>query len=352
MRMLASGLVDWSARVHREGVFSPPYPVSIQRGLDRLTAMTMAVDAPAPRSAMDLARWAHEPFQQWPIQLHVDGIDGSEALLRNGKPTQACIEWAVLSGDVEAEVRERDLVHAVMQICQELDTPDLYVRFRRLLVEKPAMSERDFALTLARAELSPLSAQLQAAYQPAPAEALIDGEAVVCAGCGQLWTIDSSGLRRCQEWDCPKPDQEKTRLPAREGVLWLTRELRTFIAAPGRAELRIADKLTSKGLDVRLWPDYDACDVFPVQAPLAADVKSWSNPVRLAWRLNEKPFHPPAEAEQGFIVIATEHTASRPDYLRTLRHHCSWLTSTAHVEAISERAYIRRVLARAKGTPK
>lgn len=349
LRMLASGLVDWSARAHDDAGLSPPYPVSIQRGLDRLTAMSITLGTRAPRSAMDLARWAHQPFGDWPTQLNIEGVDPDETLLRNGQPTQACLEWAVLSGDVEAEVRERDLLHAVLQNCREHDNPDLYVRFRRLLVEQPAMSERDFALMLAMPELTPLATQLQAAYRPAPAEALLDGEAVICDGCGHLWTADSTGTRRCQEWDCPNPAQERKRLPEREGVLWLPRELRMFISGPGRAELRIADTLSRKGLDVRLWPDYDACDVFPVQAPFAADVKAWSNPVRLAWRLNDRPFQPPAEAQKGFIVIAAEQTVGRPDYLRTVRHHCTWLKSTSRVEVTTERAYIRRVAQRAKG---
>ncbi|GAA5117989.1 hypothetical protein GCM10025762_33970 [Haloechinothrix salitolerans] len=342
--LVASGLVELSQILERQGAFPVPYPAALQRALDRLTAMGVIAGAEVPRSVMDLAAWAHRPFVQWPFRPAVEGLNDDESLLMDGKPTKACLEWAVVSGDVEGEIRERLLIHGVLDVCKANDDPDAYVRFRRLLVEKPAMSERDLLVTMAQPEFAILAQHLRGAYRAAPAEALATGEAVVCGGCGHLWTLQADGVRRCSEWDCPAPTTIKKRLPASEGVVWLSRELRMFVSGPGRAELRIAKTLERAGVTAQLWPDFDACDVLPVEVPWAADVKSWTNPVRLAWRLTERPFVLPRGAERGFIVIAKEQTTGRPEYLRALRNHCTWLKGQSRIEAVSEKTFIDRVV--------
>lgn len=344
MSLVASGFVELSQKLDRQGTFPVPYPSALQRGLDRLTAMGVVAEAEVPRSVMDLAAWAHRPFSEWPFRPDVEGLNDDESLLVDGKPSKACLEWAVVSGDVEGEIRERLLIHGVLDVCKANDDPDAYVRFRQLLVEKPAMSERDLLVTMAKPGYAVLAHHLRNAYRSAPAEALVDGEAVVCGGCGHLWTVQVDSARRCGEWDCPAPTTIRKRLPASEGVVWLSRELRMFVSGPGRAELRIAKALERAGVTARLWPDFDACDVLPVEVPWAADVKSWTNPVRLAWRLTERPFVIPRGAERGFIVIAKEQTAGRPEYLRALRNHCTWLKGQSRVEAVSEKTFIERVI--------
>jgi hypothetical protein len=342
--LVASGLVELSNRLDSRGAFPVPYPVALQRGLDRLTAMAIVARAVPPSSVMDLAAWAHRPFAEWPFRPDAEGLEGDEALLVSGKPSKACLELAVVSGDVEGEIRERLLIFGVLDVCKANNDPDAYVRFRRLLVEKPAMSERDLMLTMAKPGFTVLAQHLRSAYREAPAEALTDGEAVLCGGCGHLWTVQADGVRRCGEWDCPAPTTIDERLPAAEGVVWLSRELRMFVSGPGRAELRIATALERAGLTVNLWPDFDACDVSPVEVPWAADVKSWTNPVRLAWRLTERPFLLPRDAERGFIVIAKEQTTGRPEYLRALRNHCTWLKNQYRIEVVSEKTYVDRTV--------
>jgi hypothetical protein len=348
MHLLASGFVQLSQALEEGRTFPVPYPVSLQRGLDRLTAMCLMVGQTPPRSVMDLTWWAHQPFKSWPLRPHVEGMGDDERLLLGGKPTRTCLEWVVVSGDVEGEIRERLLIHGVLDVCKAHGRPDVYTAFRRILVERPAMSERDLALALTDPDLALVASFLRSAYRPAPAEALASGEAVVCGGCGNLWVVDEHGQRRCQEWDCPHPTAEGLRLRAAEGVVWLPRELRTFVSGPGRVELRIARKLERAGLTVALWPDFDACDVLPEEVPWAADVKSWLNPVRLAWQLTEHPFTPPAHADRGFIVIAAEQTTGRPEYLRALRSHCPWLKQQSKVQVITENMYLRRVIQEAR----
>ncbi len=349
MRMLASGIVQLFDRVRTGPALRLPYPVALQRALDRISVMAMAVDVEPPNSVMDLLTWAGRPFGEWPLRLRTDGMDGSEVLLAHGQPSRACVEWSLFAPDVEAEFRERTLIREVLDICRAQDRPDVYVAFRTLLIERPAMSERDLALTLARPDLSLLATQLRGAYRPAPGETLVGGYALVCAGCGNLRVAQPDGQRECLEWDCPDPASEGTQLAADEGVAWLGRELRMFIAAPGRAELRIARRLEEHGIVMRRWPDYDACDLIPERVALPADVKSWANPVRLARRLDARPPRVPAGARRFFVVIAKEQTRGRPHYLRALTTHSRWLRENGHVEAVTEDTYVRRVRAWIEG---
>jgi hypothetical protein len=132
--------------------------------------------------------------------------------------------------------------------------------------------------------------------------------------------------------------------PASEGVWWLRRELRTFVTAPGRAELRIADMVAAMGVPVGLWPDFDACDlsVFD-ERPWVADIKAWRNPVRLARRLRERLFTVPAEAEKAFVVIGREQVKAHPRYVARLRKSCPEVRPGQRVVAVSEAEFLRAV---------
>jgi restriction endonuclease in pPIWI_RE module len=358
--LLATGVMKLSEQISAGTSIEVPYGVPLQRALDRVTAMSLAADVTAPRSVMDLLDWARQPFQDWPLRLEVDGVDAGECLLAGGRPTRACLEWAILgSGDVEAEIRENRLMNTVLDKCRAHNRPDVYTAFRQLLVERPALSERALAEIIGRTErpgnpaMAFVASEIRAAYRPAPAEALAGGFAEVCRGCGNLRVIDAHGRRICQEWDCPNPLSPRERITEAEGALWLRREVRMFVTAPGRAELRIAHaierRLGSEKVTVALWPDYDSCDVLPDGLAWPADVKSWANPVRLARRLNEHPFRPPPGAERAFIVIAQEQTAGRPHYIRTVHRHCDWLKRSRHVRVVTEQNYINGVVKQIRG---
>ncbi|MFG1697956.1 hypothetical protein [Nonomuraea sp. NPDC049309] len=83
--LVASGFVELSQKLDRQGAFPVPYPPALQRGLDRLTAMGVVAEAEVPRSVMDLAAWAHRPFSEWPLRPDVEGLNDDESLLVDGK---------------------------------------------------------------------------------------------------------------------------------------------------------------------------------------------------------------------------------------------------------------------------
>ena len=62
LRLLASGLVDLADRVGTGQPVRLPYPVSLQRALDRLSVMCLAVSKNPPQSIAELLRWCSRPL--------------------------------------------------------------------------------------------------------------------------------------------------------------------------------------------------------------------------------------------------------------------------------------------------
>jgi hypothetical protein len=351
LRLLASGLVDLADRVGTGQRVRLPYPVSMQRALDRLSVMCLAIGKAPPRSVADLLRWCTKPLGEWELRLAADGVDDSVRLLVGGQPSRDCQEWVVAASDVEAEFREQQILLEVLDVCRGNDRPDVYVAFRELLVTKPAMSELELATELARPELAIVASQLQRAYAPAPPEALIGGAAKVCAHCRNLLLPGLFGRAECAEPDCTKATKILWTLDADEGVRWVGREIRTWVCAPGRAEVRIRDRLSRMGVIVELWPDFDSADLkvtFPDGGFWFADVKTWSSPEQLAKRLKRKPFRPPDGAERSFLVIGKDQTAARRGYMETLRSRNPSL-KTGPIRAVTEAAFLTAVLHRRGG---
>jgi hypothetical protein len=351
LRLLASGLVDLADRVGTGRPVRLPYPVSLQRALDRLSVMCLAVGKNPPQSVADLMRWCSRPLSEWELRLAADGGDESVRLLVGGQPSRDCQELVVAASDVEAEVREQRIILEALDVCRAHDRPDAYVAFRELLVTKPAMSELELATELARPELALVVPQVQRAYASAPPEALVGGAAKICAHCRNLMLPGLFGRSECAEPDCVEATQVLRTLDAQEGVRWVGREIRTWVSAPGRAELRIRDRLARSGVTVELWPSFDSADLkvtFPNEAFWFADVKTWSSPERLARRLKRKPFRPPDGAERSFIVIGKDQTAARRGYIDTLRSRNPSL-KTGPIRAVTETAFVAAVLQRRRG---
>lgn len=351
IRLLASGLVDLSDLLLSGAPIRLPYPVSLQRALDRLSVMCLVRGKQPPRSVADLLRWSEMPLGQWELKLAADGADDSVRLIVGGQPSRECQEWVVAGADVEGEFREQQIIFEVLDLCRAHDRPDVYAAFRELLITRPAMSELELATELARPDISLVASQLQRAYGTAPPDAVIGGLARVCAHCGNLLLPGPRDVPQCAESDCTKATLVSLKLPAEDGVRWVGREIRTWVCAPGRAELRIRDRLAGSGMMVGLWPDFDSADLkvsFPGGAFWFADVKTWSNPVQLALRLKRRPFRPPDDAERSYIVAGKHQVAARRGYMRALLSRNPSLR-TGPVRAVTEAAFIAAAMSRQRG---
>ncbi|HMA45943.1 MAG TPA: hypothetical protein VKP11_01820 [Frankiaceae bacterium] len=283
---LASGILEYFRGAGSGEPFRLPYPANLQLAFDKVTLHGWHQRVTSPSSVVELLQVAQEPFGEWKVALAGADVDPEESLLSYGRPNATCEELGSFRGDVEGEMRENALLRAVMDKTRAAGAPDSYVAFRRLLIEHPAITALALDERLARPELAMLAAEVREAYAPAPLEAIADGVVRTCGGCrGLRLPLDDDRTWVCEDPSCPEPGTAGPDHPASEGVWWLRRELRTFITGPGRAELRIARAVERKGVPVRLWPDFDACDlsVFD-ERPWVADVKAWRNPVRLARR--------------------------------------------------------------------
>ena len=108
---------------------------------------------------------------------------------------------------------------------------------------------------------------------------------ITCGRCLTLLTPLPDGgwwceRDRCRRRGVPPPGRELIEAEAGE-VHHLARPLRQFVTGPGRAEIDLEARLRKLGLDVEMWPGFDAYDLrvtFPDGYTWAVDVKDWKHP--------------------------------------------------------------------------
>jgi hypothetical protein len=237
-----------------------PYPNALQRGLNRLGLEAIRRQLVLPRNMTELLEWCERPLQTWGLHLP-ETITSHERLLENAAPSDTTYALRRF-GDLEAALEEEDLMRRVFERCETTASHEAYVAFRKQLILEPALSEKRLLERGNAKHLNELRAELIASYAPAPLEYRVGNEFVLCAACGNLLRPSDTGLH-CDEPRCRanSADRQGQRLPASEGVHWLRRGLRRFVAAPGRSELDLSEKLERLGLQVELWVALDRYDL-------------------------------------------------------------------------------------------
>jgi hypothetical protein len=141
-------------------------------------------------------------MQAWQLQLPTDSLGAHDTLLDGNRLTNVCESWACSNVDVEAELAERQFMKSVLDICQALDAPGTYARFRRLLIERPVLTALEFQILLTESEFAPLTEQLRAAYLPAPANCLAGGMFYRWSKCGNLLMRSNKNSLICENERC------------------------------------------------------------------------------------------------------------------------------------------------------
>jgi pPIWI_RE three-gene island domain Y/REase associating with pPIWI_RE len=350
LHLVASGIVQFDRRLHREPWRLVPYPDALQKGLDKLTVRCLKREAEPPASVPDLLGWCRErPLYDWVLDLGEEIADRSDRLLDGPQPTAFCQEWAVDSRDVESEVIERRLLHGVIATCRQAGDQDGYVAFRRLLIEKPVLTTLQLHVECARPELSRLAEEVRKVYAPAPLEYAESHAVVCCATCGNLLLRSPGGMLHCGDDRCARETTTVgRRISLAEDPLWLELPFRTFVTAPGRAELWLAKRLERLGVSVELWPEFDAYDLrvgFPDGEAWAVDVKDWASPVALARHLDRVaelvPTSPPWQ--RAFFVFPQDRLRRRPDYVRAFVNASRALARSPKVAALGEGSFVDAV---------
>lgn len=324
LTLIAVGLVQLANGFEQGQPISAPYPESLQQALDRMTASAWLHQSAPPHGVPELLQWcAERSLTSWPVTLPEGAVGPSDRLLTMGLPSEVCLEWAMQAGgDIEASLQEERLIEHVLQLCREQGRQDAYVAFRNLLITRPVLATSELLTLRTSQPLTVLIDVLREAYAEPPEICVHPKtrELAICGRCGNLLLHVSDSSWICLEESCRMagPTLLGSLVPSGDAVLWLTRGLRRFVAAPGRAEVRLAEDLRALGLEVELWPNFDAYDlrvVFPANGPVwALDVKDWANPFSLGKKLRDDVIPGSPAWDRAFYVIPEHRRARRRDY--------------------------------------
>lgn len=334
LRLIASGLVELYQTFESTG--KPPqasYSRKLQMGLDKLAAACVIDGVPPPQSVPDILRLCERPFSEWPLPSLPEEVSPQDTLLRNQVPSFFCEDYAREDRDIEAALSEERFMKKVLIECSGLP-PSVYTQFRELLVTCPVLTEREFFNTYMRPPLKSVADLVKEAYEEAPAFLAHNGVFRCCPECGNLLIF-----RRGQGWFCLDEgcsteqvfeDMTPRTLSAsgEDRVFQLKRSLRRYVAAPGRAEVRIRDQLlalrdSDRKLSVELWPNVDAYDLrltFSDRQVWAVDVKDWASPYRLADQV--KPFRINPPWDRAFFVFPDRHRHVKRNYVEAFKSRC------------------------------
>ncbi|MEU6060339.1 hypothetical protein [Streptomyces sp. NPDC047097] len=305
LRSVATAMVRLSESTGTRPL-NQPYPDQAQQALNETALACLMLMAQPPESLPELVEWAADrPLDDWPFTVPDDVIPRGAVLLDSGtrQPTPLCYEWAV-DAEETTTLSERPHMSMAATRCREEDYPEAYQSFRRLLIRRPVLTNRDL-VTLPGSddgELGPLGDLLHDIYQPAPA-AYLDrrrGVYTACARCRTLLHPTTEGGMWCERQSCRKQDSVRHGREYRPdddgGVHLLIRPLRQWVSAAGVQEERLARRLVKHGADVELWPGYGAYGMrvrLPDGTTLAVEHKDWTSPALLGRRAAPPSAGPP-----------------------------------------------------------
>lgn len=345
LHLLATGIVALAdADQPRRPVL--PYPRPLQRALDRLTVLAWRHGARPPMGVPELLASCTRPLREWLPTLPEEAAAANDVLIVDGSPTSLCREWAIDAADVEGEVYENRIMRGAISICRAQGDQQSYVRFRRLLIERPVLTAFDFQRYSVEPGFHQLTGALREAYMPVPPQESFAGNVCSCAECGHLIVHAGRG-RRCSNDRCTSGDRPETgvEIPLLQAPLVVRPPVRTFVSLPGVAEVRLEARIASLDVQATLWPNFDAYDLrveFRDGEAWAVDVKDWASPVALARHLSHvRSFRTDPPWTRAFFVFPTTRVRNRPEYLRIFRHF--YRGEAGRISVLTEDAFLRHV---------
>ncbi|MEU4124911.1 MULTISPECIES: hypothetical protein [Streptomyces] len=332
--------------------FTLPYPAEAQRALDRTALACLVRGEEPPASLAELIdRCRTLPLAEWPLDLPVDAAGPQDMLLDpvSGRPGDLCHEWAERCPDSAARFRDRMIVHTALRLCREHGEEEAYTEFRRLLVRRPVLTVAELSALGGDLVLDPVHELIMRIYQDVPDSYLRNDHYTTCGRCLTLLVPVRDGSWWCERDRCrrtgPAPLGRRLERATTGRPVQLERPLRQFVTGPGRAEADLERQLLDLGLDVRMWPGYDAYDLlvtFPDGHRWAIDVKDWAHPVFLGRSARPVPADPPYD--DGFWVVPQYRVAARPGYLAAFAR--ARAARARGLPLLTDRALVSRAAAR------
>lgn len=356
LHLIATGLLHYYGQVTKGTFLKEDYPLALELGLNRVDALLYRRGSPVFRSIPALLAQCRQPFGKWPLDFPNARLRPEEQLLGEAFPTQLCHDLACASPDVEADLSERRFMERVFALCRNAP-PAFYAEFRRFLIMHPVLTAAEFLQhqeALACAEV--LKEPLRAAYEPAPPDYVSQAHFLCCPHCGNLlqpklpeehFVCEDERCRRIPY--ASSHAKKQRRIPARQEVYWLRRDLRRFVMMPGRAELRLEETLLKLGVQVVMWPAFDRYDLRVIlpgakQTTIAVDVKDWASPLLLALKVKREAFPITPGWDAAYFVFPQERRRDQPRYVDIFRSTCnakpSHLTIGRSVKAAFEDHFV------------
>ena len=343
LHLVASALF-YIAETHERGIAqSAPYPPIVQRALDRLAAVFLLRGHNPPQSLHGLFDLCRQPLVEWPLNLPDACFGSDDSLLDRDRLTNLCDEWALKRVmDVEAELSQQRLIDEVRKTCRNQNRQDTYVEFRKTLIEHPVIEQLELLEKLNSSALQAVRDLVKNCYISAPSCHVDDGQFRCCVVCQGLLQRSNETEFVCENENCRVNGEFATgrRFGSDQGVLWLRREHRRFIAAPGIAELSIYEKLLdladSDQFEVELWPNFDSYDIlvrFENSIVWAIDVKDQKCPYLLGQNARAPISSPPWD--RAFFVFPDKRK-SRSDYMRAFKNRTQVLGGVVEASFASE----------------
>lgn len=305
--------------------FTLPYPAGAQRALDALVLQCLRSGAKPPAGVPEMMRWARaRPLGSWPLdRLPADLFGTADRMIDedSGEPTQLCHELAVRGhGDSTGRQYDRLVIHEALRACRAVSSPESYTAFRRLLVNRPVLTEADWVEVSTDLFLDPVRFLIEEIYAPVPLGFRRDGTYLCCHRCLTLLHPVSDTEWWCERDQCRHqgpPPHGRELVASEVGELrQLRKPLRQFVTGPGRAEVSLEGELRTLGLTVEMWPGFDAYDLritFPDGHVWAVDVKDWAHPAFLGRAATAVRPEPPYD--EACWVVPAFRVRARRDYL-------------------------------------
>ncbi|MDJ0616459.1 MAG: hypothetical protein QNJ63_06870 [Calothrix sp. MO_192.B10] len=328
LEQISAGLIRVQAR---QGKLYP-YPQDLQLGYDKVVLAFLVGAKPedAPASVPKFYELCEQPFEKWGVGID-DDIDLSDSLLFLGEPTELTIELAEAFGGSVLNQEQKKIATILLQHCQSHPQGvKIYTKFRRFIVEHPVLSNQEFVEAKGNFGLGVgLSDLLDECYEPVPSCYELQGNFYACPYCHALASINQQGQvianPNCNR--CPPGRRLKRKVKLLGEHLKLKRGIERFWFYPGRAEIRLYQKLVDLGLEVELYPECDRYDLkikFPDGEVWALDLKDYSKPYLLVRNLGDEPIPSEPSWDVAYIVIPAERKKDRPAYLKELKSRWRW----------------------------
>jgi len=243
-------------------------------------------------------------------------------------PTADCAEIAHSSGAFgEDNVIERRLYEQLLEATEKVGRHrkhKAYTAVRELLGRRSLIGERQLIDYLNENDLTPLQGIInEAFFDSVPEIWLIDSFAYSCEYCGTLLRRNATGkiqcpLRQCEGHEPSKVKNAKKIDPNDDRLLIAKPQILTYWTGPGIDELKIFDAAKQRGLDAKLYPESDLCDIAINDRQVGIDVKSYTDPVSLASKLN-RGIGGLSNYSRRIIAVSDLLIKDNPDYVSTLQ---------------------------------